>query len=362
MITINEIPIQVNTQQEFTIKGTAPLELKGKKVTLTIDGQFSTISGNVADDGSWEVNFILMSPGERRIKISVESMSQTAIVKVVAMTSRLRWTNIPNSIKTGVAFLLEGEADDFDDGEELLILVDRQFVVARPLIQSGQWSAHLLLNQSGQRFVEVIASDQERIQTLLDVVPGDIQIIPRNVWRAQPPRASHPNLNAKRITIHHTVFPTLSSNARPDREEARMREIQNSHFSRGFSDIGYHFIVMSSGRIYEGRSDRKRGAHDTINDGFGISFDGSFQLIGSSITEEQFNSAVALCIQLCQRIGITDPTTLVSTPTAFPGNPRKNLPQILGHRDRFLTACPGVAGGTTVRLDAIRQAVKQALS
>lgn len=270
-------------------------------------------------------------------------------------------TSIPNSVKAGETFVIEGKADNFEDGDELLILVDQRFAVARPKINNNKWLANLVFNQSGLRQIEIIASDQERIEITLDVKSGDLQIIPRNVWNARPPRTNLPNLNAKRITLHHTVYPTLSVSASTSEEEARMRAIQNSHFARPFSDIGYHFIIMPSGRIYEGRSDRKRGAHDTINDGFGVSFDGSYQLLGSSITDQQFDSAVALCIQLCRRIGISDPTTLVSTPTALPGNPRKNLPRILGHQDRYQTDCPGVPGGKTVKMEEIRQAVKDSL-
>ncbi len=270
-------------------------------------------------------------------------------------------TDIPNSVKTGEPFKIKGKADNFDDGEELLILVDQRFNVARPIIENNQWSANLVFNQSGQRKIEIIASDQERIETTIDVISGDVEIIPRSDWNAKVPRRGLANLNPKRITVHHTVFPTLSPSASESQEQARMRAIQDSHFGREFSDIGYHFIIMPSGRIYEGRSDRKRGAHDTINDGFGISFDGSFHLAGSGITDEQFDSAVALCIQLCKRIGITDPTTLVSTPTYFGGNPRKNLPRILGHGNRGPTSCPGDKEGKAVRLEKIRQAVKRAL-
>jgi hypothetical protein len=140
-----------------------------------------------------------------------------------------------------------------------------------------------------------------------------------------------------------------------------MRSIRDYHVnSLQWSDIGYHYVIMPSGRIYEGRYDRKRGAHDKVNDGFGIAFDGNY--VSSSITDAQFNSAVALCTQLCKRMGINDPTVLVSTPTYFSGNPNRNLPRILGHRDRGNTSCPGTPNGTTVRLEQIRQAVKRALS
>jgi hypothetical protein len=119
---------------------------------------------------------------------------------------------------------------------------------------------------------------------------------------------------------------------------------------------------MPSGRIYEGRPNSKRGAHDNINDGFGVAFDGSFHLAGSQITDAQFDSAVALCTQLCKKIGISDPTTLVATPIQRKGEPSpKNLPRIIGHRDRIDTDCPGMRNGSSVRLNDIRLEVKDRL-
>ena len=119
---------------------------------------------------------------------------------------------------------------------------------------------------------------------------------------------------------------------------------------------------MPSGRIYEGRPNGKKGAHDKFNDGFGVAFDGSFQTVGSKITNAQFNSAVALCTQLCKKIGISDPTTLVPTPIQKMGQASpKQLPRILGHRDRIDTDCPGMNKGSSARLEEIRQEVNKNL-
>ena len=107
--------------------------------------------------------------------------------------------------------------------------------------------------------------------------------------------------------------------------------------------------------VYEGRPNSKKGAHDMINDGFGIAMEGTFHLT-EKITDAQFNSAVALCTQLCKKIGITDPTTLVPTPITNQGQPSpKPLPSIIGHRDRVNALCPGVGEN---RLNDIRQTVK----
>jgi hypothetical protein len=273
-------------------------------------------------------------------------------------------TDFPANPKTSEPFTLKGTATELDEGEELIILVDGRFEVARPPVQAGKWEITLIFNRGGDRVIEVIASDQDRAEITLDFETGQLEVIPRSVWGAKPPKSTLNTLpNPKRITIHHTVTTILSSTASKSTEEARMRQIQEGEMQppQSFSDIGYHYVIMPSGRIYEGRPNGKKGAHDLINDGFGVAFDGSFQLAGSKITDAQFDSAVALCTQLCKKIGITDTTTLVSTPTAFPGKPAKNLPRIIGHRDRVETLCPGMKEGSNVRLEEIRQAVNARL-
>lgn len=38
-------------------------------------------------------------------------------------------------------------------------------------------------------------------------------------------------------------------------------DIRKDHIRRGFSDIGYHYVVYASGKIEAGRPEEKRGAH-----------------------------------------------------------------------------------------------------
>ena len=267
-------------------------------------------------------------------------------------------TQFPTTAKTSEPFVLKGTAPDLDDGDELLILVDGTFEVARPRVQEGKWEVSLIFNQAGDRQIEAIASDQNRAKITVLLENGDFQIISRRTWKAQLPKNSLADLpSPKRITIHHTVLPTLSVTASQATEEARMRQIQQGEMTgaQNFSDIGYHYVIMPSGRIYEGRPNSKKGAHDMINDGFGIAMEGTFHLT-EKITDAQFNSAVALCTQLCKKIGITDPTTLVPTPITNQGQPSpKPLPSIIGHRDRVNALCPGVGEN---RLNDIRQTVK----
>ncbi|MEG3938541.1 peptidoglycan recognition family protein [Microcoleus sp. S36b_A3] len=274
----------------------------------------------------------------------------------------VRITEFPPKANTSEPFVLKGTTTNVDDGDELLILVDDNFEVARPRVQGGKWEITLIFNQTGDRKIEVIASDQDRAEITLRLESGEIKIISRRVWGAKPPNNSLADLpSPKRITIHHTVFPTLFVTASQATEEQRMRDIQASEMKspQNFSDIGYHYVIMPSGRIYEGRPNSKKGAHDVFNDGFGIAMEGSFHLSGSNITDEQFDSTVALCTQLCKKIGITDPTTLVSTPIDKDREPSpKSLPRIIGHRDRVDTICPGMG---EARLKDLRQAVKARL-
>lgn len=362
MITITNIPTQVFINQSFRIQGNVSEDLRGEQIRLSIDGQFSSSAGFVSDDSTWEINDIVFTySGVRHIAIRIGSESQTANVEVYLASSSIRITEIPDEINVLEAFTIKGEVDGLENGEELLIRIDRQFDVARPSVQDSRWSANLLLNQHGKRLLEVIVSDQEKLQINISVKGLELEIITRQVWGAPSTPSGLPNLNPKRITIHHTEYSTLSSSASLYTEFSRMREIRRLHvMDRRWSDIGYHYIIMPSGRVYEGRYSRKRGAHDLINDGFGVAFDGKFQLSGSRITDAAYDAAVALCTQLCQVIGITDPTILVPTRTADFGT--RSLPRIIGHRDRVNTTCPGMRNGTSVRLEEIRQAVREALS
>jgi hypothetical protein len=364
MVKITSIPPEVKVRQSFAIAGTADPDKVGETVTLTVNNQLKISGGVVAPNNSWRIELTFLQPGDYRLIISIKDKSEAATIKVSTAPPRIRFTTIPTAMRVEETFTLGGEAEGFQDGEQLVILVDKQFEVARPQIKDGKWQAALLFHRPGKRLVEAIASEQERVQIELNVESGELEIVPRQSWNARPPKEPLTDLiNPKRITIHHTFIPSEPAASQPA-EIQRMREIQSGQMdgSQRFSDIGYHYVIMASGRIYEGRPERKKGAHDMVNDGIGICFDGDYT--NRQVTQAQFRSAVALCTKLCQRIGITDPVTPISTPTHPDSGkpPTVNVPRILGHRDRVATGCPGVEGGKTVRLEEIRQAVKQALS
>ncbi len=367
MIEITSIPTEIKAGESFSINGKASTDQVGKTVNLTIDDQFKAPGSVVSQDGSWQIEIKILQTGKRSLEFSIDDESVESVILVIPanprptlISQRLSITPPTEEIKTENTFTLRGKAEGYDDGEELVLMADKKFELARPQIKGSKWEAPVLFHRAGKRLVEIIGSEQDRAQVELDVKPADstIAILSRSVWTNRPLPADVANLTPKRITIHHTEMPTLRTDASQSDEVKRMRDIQSFQIrDRGFSDIAYHFLIMPSGRVYVGRPENKRGAHDIINDGLGIAFDGSF--ISNQITDAQFNSAVALCTLLCKRHGINDVVNSVRTPTADFGI--KDLPRICGHRDRVNTDCPGTKQGTTVRLAEIRQEVQNRL-
>ena len=109
------------------------------------------------------------------------------------------------------------------------------------------------------------------------IAPASL-VISRANWGARSPnKICGSVVNPYRMSIHHTASPD-SDGGDP---AARMRQMQAFHMdSRGWCDIGYHFVVSQSGKLYQGRSDERRpGAHvGNQNAGnIGISFIGNYQ-------------------------------------------------------------------------------------
>lgn len=115
------------------------------------------------------------------------------------------------------------------------------------------------------------------------------------------------------VIVHHSA---LSLTDGP-------REIQELHMQeKRFADIGYHFLVDESGKLYEGRAINVRGAHTAgHNSGaIGVMLMGNFEQIEP--TSEQINTLVATLISLDKLFGIEN---------------------VAGHRDYNpgATLCPG---------------------
>ncbi|MFZ9689523.1 MAG: peptidoglycan recognition family protein [Phycisphaerales bacterium] len=89
-------------------------------------------------------------------------------------------------------------------------------------------------------------------------------VIPRARWARGNPDSSDLNkmiVPIKWVTIHHDGLDSPMTETSMDASAARIEWIRCGHRGRGFSDIGYHYIVDRSGRVWEGRNLRWQGAH-----------------------------------------------------------------------------------------------------
>ncbi|GAA3013282.1 peptidoglycan recognition protein family protein [Streptomyces fulvorobeus] len=201
---------------------------------------------------------------------------------------------------------------------------------------------------------------------LPEAPPGAPQpdIVPRSSWHADEDMVRHAATYSGRVSaafIHHTGHSNGYDCA--DAPEL-LRGIQANHVREdGWDDIGYNFVVDRCGTIYEGRAGGitrpVRGAHTKgFNaDSVGIAAIGTF---GAEVpVPKEVVAAIARVIAWKLRPGIDPEGTvrLVSTndESRFPRGHTATLHVVSGHRDSFLTRCPG--DGLYAQLPAIREAV-----
>ncbi len=113
----------------------------------------------------------------------------------------------------------------------------------------------------------------------------------RSSWGARSPSCSSGSHSIYRATIHHTDTPIPDSIT----PAARMRQMQDYHMNtKGWCDIGYHFIVDRDGVAWQGRSETVIGAHVLSNNtgNVGISFMGSYN--STSPTQGQMDKVKSL--------------------------------------------------------------------
>lgn len=124
-----------------------------------------------------------------------------------------------------------------------------------------------------------------------------------------------------RITVHHQGSGTASA-AHENSVAADIDAVFGGHRQIGYADIGYHFVVDYSGRVWEGRSLAYEGAHVSgQNEGnIGIMVLGNFN--------RQKPSAPAL-------------KALRSLVAVLRTQYNVKPDQLFGHRDLGASECPG---------------------
>ncbi|MFU8803766.1 MAG: peptidoglycan recognition family protein, partial [Bradymonadaceae bacterium] len=197
-------------------------------------------------------------------------------------------------------------------GGESIIATTFEFheeVIARAEIVTAE-------NQPGQPGLDHRPEDDLR-STQQAVAPTSL-VIPRSTWRAiNPSKVCGSVVAPYRMTIHHTAIPSGDGGD----AAARMRGMQSHHINaNGWCDIGYHFVVAQTGKIYQGRSRSNRpGAHtlNTNSGNVGIAFIANFQ--SQTPTDTQLNAGAKIVKWNHDKHGIALNRTRVKGHREWPG-------------------------------------------
>jgi hypothetical protein len=148
------------------------------------------------------------------------------------------------------------------------------------------------------------------------------EFVRRSTWGAATLRDNHdPMERVTRITVHHTAeVPGVG-----ERSDAELvKGIQRFHQdTRGWADIGYHWIIGRDGRVYEGRALGVQGAHaggGNNIENLGVSVMGDYT---KALPDTKVLRTLTLFLRTEQRrYGVASD-------------------QVFGHRDFKATECPG---------------------
>jgi hypothetical protein len=281
-------------------------------------------------EGDWIVSPRLDAPdGATRVGVLVELTEAGALPPMQARTFD---GDVPSAWAPVAAVWGEedthvGQVDlAVGDGASLRILatdVDR--------IRMLRWNA-VIPERASDDSGEDLGATRDALRREL----SGIGITSRESWGAQPTRCTSRDGTRYRFAIHHTV--TGSTDPR-----RQVRGIQAFHMnSRGWCDVGYHFLVGIDGTIYEGRPLHLLGAHVAGNNSgnIGISFVGCFHTSGcgglgpTTPSTAMIDAGGRLLGTLSRLYGITPTSANVRGHRAHPGQstscPGDNLDRRLG--------------------------------
>lgn len=95
--------------------------------------------------------------------------------------------------------------------------------------------------------------------------------------------------------------------ATPEGKDYSVSDIRRWHLARGFSDIGYHYVIYRDGSIHKGREESKVGAHCKGHNShsIGVCYIGGVEKDGKTPkdtrTDAQRKSLLVLLTELKQR-------------------------------------------------------------
>lgn len=176
-------------------------------------------------------------------------------------------------------------------------------------------------------------------------------IVSRSEWHAgrRPAHRRTPYTHVVRAAfVHHTGHPNSYDCAD---SPTLLRALQKAHVARGWDDVGYNFVVDRCGTLYEGRSGGPtlpvKGAHTSgfNSDTMGVAVLGTFDA-GTKVPDKVLASLAALIAwKLSPGADPSGTTTLRSSnsESRFKKGREARLHTVSGHRDAYMTDCPGEA-------------------
>jgi hypothetical protein len=172
-------------------------------------------------------------------------------------------------------------------------------------------------------------------------------ILGRNRWQARRTKSNvTPMGRIWRITVHHTAQYASRNSSQSVADQ--IHRVQRHHMSsKGWADIGYHFLIDANGRIWEGRQLTHQGAHagspDLNRGNIGVALIGDFT--AQQPTREHRLSLLQLLGHLSNRYRITANHVYTHQeirpgPTECPGREVQHIVEQFRHRERLSRATP----------------------
>ena len=160
------VPQPLKVGQSFVITGEADGYANGAQLVLRVDQQYELARPEV-QVGKWQAVIGFNQAGSRLLEISGTGQDRAQITITITGTApprlpKVSFTNLPQTIRVEQAIVLQGGAENYSDGAELVLRVDQKSELARPKVQGGKWQATALFHQSGKRLVEIVGSEQDR--------------------------------------------------------------------------------------------------------------------------------------------------------------------------------------------------------
>jgi hypothetical protein len=306
----------------------SPVDPDEQESTLTRED----IARSWVRSGDWLVSPPLDAPeGASRVGILLELQTPGEMPAVQARILQAgaplaEWTPLETTWSEAGQHVAVRDFEDVGDAAELRLPVG-----ALDAVLMLQWSAVI----PGDPQDDEDTGEERTIDLPIRADLQGLGIVTREQWGASSTRCSSTDSKYK-MAIHHTVTPSNDP-------ESRVRAIQRYHQdTRGWCDIGYHFLVGTDGRIYEGRPLHLVGAHvggqNTGN--IGVSFVGCFHSsgcgsMGPTVPPEEMIELAGRLLGTLSRLHDIE----------------LNNDRVRGHRDHpgASTTCPG--DNVYVRID-----------